>query len=75
MIVYENRLLADDSHETSYLNFSKIAFLFRKLRNMSKNWSSSAVVIGALRVSFYQTNGISHKAIHDKDSILMSLRL
>ena len=40
MIFYENRLLADDSHETSYLNF------FRKLGKMSQNLSSTAVVIG-----------------------------
>ena len=44
MIFHENRLLADDSHEKSYLIF------FRKLRKMSKNLSSAAVVIGALRV-------------------------
>ena len=44
MIFHENRLLADDSHEISYLNF------FRKLGKMSQNLSSAAVVIGALRV-------------------------
>ena len=42
MIFHENRLLADDSHEISYL-------IFRKLRKMSQNLSSAAVVIGALR--------------------------
>ena len=47
MIFNENRLLADDSHETSYLIFSKIV-------KMPQNLSSVAVVIGALRVkSFY----------------------
>ena len=45
MIFHENRLLADDSHETSYLIF------FRKLERMSHNLSSAAVVIGALRVN------------------------
>ena len=39
----ENRLLADDSHEISYLIF------FQNLK-MSKNLSSAAVVMGALRV-------------------------
>ena len=46
MIFHENRLLADDSHETSYL------ILFRKLGRMSQNLSSAAVVIGTLRVNF-----------------------
>ena len=41
----ENRLLADDSHEISYL------FFFRKLEKMSQNLSSAAVVIDALRVN------------------------
>ena len=45
MIFHENRLLADDSHETSYL------ILF-EMGKMSQNLSSSAVVIGALRVKF-----------------------
>ena len=45
MIFHENRLLADDSHEISYLMF------FEKLRKMSKNLSSAAVVIGTLRVN------------------------
>ena len=44
MISHENRLLADDSHETSYL-------IFRKLGKVSQNLSSAAVVIGALRVN------------------------
>ena len=46
MIFHENRLLADDSHEISYLIFfSKI----RKDVEMKTLWSA-AVVIGALRV-------------------------
>ena len=45
MIFHENHLLADDSHEISYLIF------FRKLGKMSQNLSSAAVVIGALRVN------------------------
>ena len=45
MIFHENRLLADVSHEISYL------ILFRKLRKMLQNVSSAAVVIGALRVN------------------------
>ena len=44
MIFHENRLLADGSHEISYLIF------FKKLEKMSQNLSSAAVVIGALRV-------------------------
>ena len=44
MIIHENRLLADDFHEISYLIF------FRKLEKVSQNLLSAAVVIGALRV-------------------------
>ena len=44
MIFHENRLLADNSHEISYLIF------FRKLRKMSLNVLFAAVVIGALKV-------------------------
>ena len=43
MIFHENRLLADDSHEKSYL--------FLKNWERSKNLST-AVVIGALRVKW-----------------------
>ena len=46
MISHENRLLADDSHEISYLIF------FRNLGKMLQNLSSVAVVIGALRVKY-----------------------
>ena len=44
MIFHENRLLADDSHEISYLIFSKIGEDVQIL-------SSAAVVIAALRVN------------------------
>ena len=44
MTFHENRLLADDSHEISYLIF------YRKVGKMSQNLSCAAVVIGALRV-------------------------
>ena len=43
MIFHENHLPADDSHEISYLIFSKLG-------KISQNLSSAAVVIGALRV-------------------------
>ena len=45
MIFYENRLLADNSHEISFL-------IFLKLRKMLLNLSSAAVMIGALRVKY-----------------------
>ena len=45
MKFHENRLLADDSQDLSYLIF------FRKLGKMSTNLSSAAVVIGALRAN------------------------
>ena len=44
MIFHENCLLADDSHEISYL------ISFEKLGKKSQYLSSAAVVIGALRV-------------------------
>ena len=46
MIFHENRLLAEDSQEISYLNFVKK----KNLGKMSQNLSSAAVVICALRV-------------------------
>ena len=46
MIFRENRLLADDSHEISFLIF------FRKLGKMLQKLSSATVVIRALRASF-----------------------
>ena len=45
MIFHENCLLADNSHAISFLIF------FQKLRKMSQNLLSAAVVIGALRVN------------------------
>ena len=45
MILHENRLLADDSHEISYLILSKT-------RKDVENLSSAAVVISALRVNY-----------------------
>ena len=45
MIFHENCLLADDSHEISYLMF------FLKLEKMSQNLLSAAVVIAAKRVN------------------------
>ena len=55
MIFNENRLPADDSHEISYLIFSKIGKDVNKL-------SSAAVMIGTLRVN----NGctLEHLANH-----------
>ena len=47
MIFHEDRLLADDSLETSYLIF------FLKLEKMSQNLSSAEVVIGASKVNTY----------------------
>ena len=44
MIFHENHLLADNSHEISYLIF------FPKIRKMLRKLSSAAVVIGAVRV-------------------------
>ena len=44
MIFHENCLLADNSHEISYLIF------FQKLTKMLQNLSSVADVVGALRV-------------------------
>ena len=45
MIFHENRLLADDSHEISF-----IPYFIGKLGKLSQNLTSAAVVIGALRV-------------------------
>ena len=45
MLFHENCLLADISHEISYLIF------FRKLGKMSQNLLTAAVVVGALRVN------------------------
>ena len=48
MVFHENCLLADNSHEISFLIF------FRKFRKMSEKLSA-AVVIGALRVNSLST--------------------
>ena len=48
MIFHENGLLADNSHEISYLIFGC------ELGKMSQNLSSVAVVIGTLRVKAKQ---------------------
>ena len=45
MIFHVNRLLADDSHEISYLIF------FGKLGKMLQNLLSAAVMIGTLKVN------------------------
>ena len=56
MIVYENPLPADDSHEISCLIF------YRKLGKMSKILSSDTVVIDTLRVkSASRSMGLTHK--------------
>ena len=47
MIFHENRLLADDSLEISYL------IIFEKLGKTSQNVSSAAVVTGASRLELY----------------------
>ena len=68
MIYHENRLLADDSHEISYLIF------FRKFGKMSQNLSSAAVVIGALRVNTFEkishqiTDGMLHRSVQQEVS-------
>ena len=46
MIFHENRLPEDDRRFSCYI----IPYFCRKLRKMSQNLSSAAVVIGALRV-------------------------
>ena len=46
MLFHDNRLLADDSHEISYL-------IFFKQGKMSQNVLSAAVVIGALRFNVF----------------------
>ena len=46
MIFHKNRLLADNSHEITYMYL----IFFEKLGRMSENLPSAAVVIVALRV-------------------------
>ena len=47
---------------TSFAAFTKniISYLFRKLRKMSQNVSTAAVVIGALRVNFSMLGDIAY---------------
>ena len=52
MIFHENCLLADHSHEISYLTF------FQNLGKMSPNLSSAAVMIGALRVKSCENHSL-----------------
>ena len=49
MIFHENRLLADNSHLISCLNFVE------NEKKISQNLSSAAVVIGALKVNHVYT--------------------
>ena len=56
MIFHENRLLAVDSHEISYLSF-------QKLGKMLQNLSSAAVVIGYLRVTLIVIQRGKHSKI------------
>ena len=58
MIFHENRLLADDSHEISFL------ISFRNLGKMSQNLSSAAVVISALRVKLDVETTIQFKLFY-----------
>ena len=61
MIFHENHLLADNSHEISYLIF------FRKLGKMAQNLSSAAVLIGALRVKHMTCIAIFFKSKYDQE--------
>ena len=63
MIFHENRLLADDSHEISYLVF------FQKLGKMLQNLSSAAVVIGALRVNYLSANNLCKQSEHFRSDL------
>ena len=53
MIFHENRLLADQSH---VISCNIIPYFCQKFGNISKNLSSAAVVIGALRVKVLTKN-------------------
>ena len=50
MTFHDNRLLADDPHEITYLIFSKIR------KDVAKNLSSVAVVVGTLSANHAQYN-------------------
>ena len=58
MKFHENRLLADNSREITYP-------LFQKLGKILQYLSSAAVVIGALKVNSFRTNGIFHKVTYN----------
>ena len=69
MIFHQNRLLADDSHEISYL-----IFVENYIGKMLQNLSSSAVVIGTLRVkrnncTLYNKMNLEPSGIQDKYKI------
>ena len=63
MIFHENRLLADHSHE--------ISSYFRKLRKMSKNLLSAAVVIGTLIVNGIFRQGHNLKIVNCRTLCLL----
>ena len=63
MIVHENCLLADNSHEISHLIF------FQKLGKMPENVSSAAVVIGALRINSVHNMNVNTCISHLTNSI------
>ena len=62
MIFQENRLLADGSLEISYLIFSK------NRKKCCKNFSSAAVLIGALRVNECSVLYLQHADITKQHS-------
>ena len=64
MIFHENRLLADDSYEISYL-------CFRTLGKMVQNLSSAAVMIGALRL-YVTVQIVNNKS--DQTGFIQNLR-
>ena len=68
MIFHENRLLADDSHEISFL----ISF---EIRKMSQNLLSAAVVIGALRVKYIKQGANMKSLENDKFTWAIPVRL
>ena len=77
MVFHENRLLADDSHEISYL------ISFGKLGKMSQNLSSAAVVVGAqmvklalsLLIRLFQINSFPASAYFCRLLIIFAIRM
>ena len=65
MIFYENRLLADDSHEISYLIFSKIGINGAKLVVCCSDWRFKGLIL-ANEVELIKEN------IHDFDLICLA---